>query len=54
MEWLLGETLARAPRCAGHDALQTPRVDLCNAALSSVADTSSRSVIGNGGEAVMC
>lgn len=53
-EWRLGETLARGPRHTCHDALQTLRADLCNAALASVADTSRRSVIGGCGEAAMC
>jgi len=54
LEWLLGEALARGPRHTCHDALQTLRADLCNAALASVADTSRRSVIGGCGEAAMC
>jgi hypothetical protein len=37
----------------GHDALQTVKADLFNAALVSVADTSRRSLISGCGEAAM-
>jgi hypothetical protein len=44
---------AWGPRHTGHDALQTLKADLFDAALVSVDDTSRRSLISGCGEAAM-
>jgi len=52
--WILGEAIPLGGRAtAGHDALQTLKADLFNAASLSVADTSRRSLISGCGEAAM-